>query len=287
MFALHNGRGPECDFFRSFSEKGYAGGTQGSRQGIYCIAPTGELLGSDNTRDPGRALRLMKASLERWEQMPKSRRLRDQAPDADPAGRQRGEKHFPKDGLVLRMYTRDLGPQKRAMGDLTNPFNMDAVWFTAEEARQLLPAQPRQGERHSVPDHLIRRLARLHLVDCVLGLARPFPEGAVSEAVLRSEVVAVNGSLITLALAGATKAADQGREMETDLRGRATYDLGNKRFSAFELVASGNRRGITTRVPYILNDTGSGAIGFVFTLVSSSEPQDKVAPFLLGAYGWR
>ncbi len=52
---LQRQKGPECDHFRSFSEKGHYGGREkptGTRQGTYAVAPSGEFLASINNNDP-------------------------------------------------------------------------------------------------------------------------------------------------------------------------------------------------------------------------------------------
>ena len=55
---LHKRAGPECDFFRGFSEEGhYKGrGRNETRQGIYCVSPSGRFLASVNSSDPARVI---------------------------------------------------------------------------------------------------------------------------------------------------------------------------------------------------------------------------------------
>lgn len=285
MFSLHTGRGPEAEFFQLISKQGYAKGVQGvSQQGTYCFTPSGILLGSDNSRDPARIGLLLKQSLARWESLSKDRRLRSETPSENPAGRVRGEPFYPKDGLVLRQFTRDIGSSKRAMGDMSDPWNTDTVWFRAAEVTQLIPKQMQVGARQQVPPTLVARLARLHLIDAVLG--QPMPLQNVGEATLTSEITKIDGDSITLHLTGRTSAEAANRSMQTSLLGKAVYDRSKQRFTSFDLVGVGARRGSQKMPAYITGDTGSGTIGFAFTL-ASSEPHDRVAPALFMAYGWR
>jgi hypothetical protein len=289
VYALSIGRGPEAEFFQSFAAKGFAGMRQGqTQQGFYYVAPGGELLFSDNTRDPRRAARGMKDALAKWKDLPRDRRLRAQAPEADPSGRRRFEPLFPKDGLVLRETIRDIGDARKMGGDPL--VNVDMAWLTAEEVKQLLPAS-RKGAKQAWPDALVRRLAKLHLVDSVAGLPTAFQDRAVEKASIETTIADVKGDLVTLSFAGETKCSQDldtatGRRtltMELTLLGKATWDAKKGRFSAFELVAAGRRSGR----PQMNNaEDKPTRIGFLFQLAGDS-PADHVPPNFAAAYGWR
>jgi hypothetical protein len=169
---------------------------------------------------------------------------------------------------------------------MERPFGTDAVWFRASEVAQFLPRSLTAGSRRDVPAALIGRLARLHLVDNVLGQPTPFHPGAVEEATLTVRVTEVKGDRVYLKLTGATRAAQGGRAVSTRLLGSATYDRAARRFTAFELLAVGERRG-GMRAPYVRNATGPGTIGFAFVLADPTSPVDRVAPAYFAAYGWR
>ena len=125
VYALNIGKGPEALFFQSFAAKGFAGMRQGqTQQGYYYITATGELLFSDNSRDPKRVLQGMRTALAKWKELPREKRVRAEAPDKNLKGRERGEDLYPKDGLVLRMAIRDLG-DARAFGEIKHPVNFD------------------------------------------------------------------------------------------------------------------------------------------------------------------
>ncbi|MFO0876170.1 MAG: hypothetical protein U0840_02265 [Gemmataceae bacterium] len=286
MFSLHNGSGPEAELFQALARAGFAGGRRGTtQQGYYYFTPSGQLLASDNSRDPLRVARMMDVALARWKALPRDRRLLPRTPETNPGGRSRGESHYPADGLVLRQFTRDLGASRRTLGDLEDPWNTDMVWISAAEVRRMVPATARKGDRYAVPESVIQRLARLHLVDSVLGQTSPFQPRSVTEARLEVEITERNADEVRLALTGRTRASEGTRSIDLRLLGRATFDPRTNRFTSFELFATGTRTG---RQPqsYIRDEAGRGEIGFAFILAGDSKA-DKVAPSYFGAYGWR
>jgi hypothetical protein len=281
--SLQVGSGAEAEFFQRIARQGYARGRPGvTQQGIYCFTAAGELLASDNTRDPNRMQRCLDTALARWETL--SREQRGGAGGSARPNR-RGEDFYPKNGLVLRMYARDLGKDRRSLADLENPWNSDMVWVSQAEMRQFLPREIGITAIQEWPASLVRRLARLHLLDCVLGQPTPFQDRHLEKAWLRTEITQANGGRISFQLTGETRAADGNRSLQTQLLGRGTYDQKQGRFTAFELLATGTRRGSTHRAPHIRDGAGSGAIGFAFLLAADS-PVDRVAPAHFGAYGW-
>ena len=289
VYSLCTRRGPEAEFFRSFASKGFAGMREGmTQQGFYYITVAGELLFSDNTRDPRRAVRGMREALSKWKDLPRDRRLRSPTPEKNLPGRDRGEDLYPKDGLVLRECVRDVG-ERRAIEGSTAAINFDYAWFKAEEARQLVPSPVRKGSTLAWPDALARRLAKLHLVDTVPGLGDAFTDRGIERATISSEVTDVKGDLVTIRIAGETKAVEQFRTanvpltMELKLLGRATFDVRASKFTAFELVAAGPRSGKPIRSHA---EDKSTTIGFVFQL-ATDRPAEHIPPNFLGAYGWR
>lgn len=310
MWYLHNQKGPECDLFRAFCEKGHYGGRTkptNTRQGIYAVAPSGEFLASVNTNDAKAMARMLTKALEAWDALPKERRFMEKPPAADPEGRWRTEKWHPSDGLVLRQFVRDL-PREKPGADtqreryFTKAWNQDFAWFRKAEARSFLPEKPEAGARRDVPEALVRRLARFHLIDIVRGQTSSFPDACVEKAELSVEVTAVEGDVVSIKLAGATTTRqkmstgvkgygdmndpkERERGYEAKLLGRATYDLQKEKFVAFELVAVGSRWGGT-----LYNGRGDdldpAPMGIVFTL-AGEQPADHVAPAFVWEYGWK
>ncbi len=307
VWLLQHAKGPVGELFRGFAEKGHYGGRTtptDTRQGIYCATPSGEFLASLNHNDPRRVEAALRKALEAWEALPREKRLRPEAPAAEPAGRFRFEALFPADGLALQVHVRDLPREGDAKkGDWrARAWNQDTAWFRREEARAFLPEKPAKGATHEVPAALVRRLARCHLLDFVRGQTPVLPDGAVEKAVLRTEVLDVQGDVAVLRLSGETRTVQKGRwavegfrdmsapseqerGYEAALLGKARFDLAAGRFTEFELVAAGSRWG-ATQYNGRTDDPGPARMGFVFTL-APSDPAVSVAPAQIGSYGWR
>ena len=74
---MKNRDGAECDLFRIIAEQGhYAGRTEptDTRQGIYALAPSGELLASVNTRSSHEMASMLTRALQAWDELPESAR---------------------------------------------------------------------------------------------------------------------------------------------------------------------------------------------------------------------
>jgi hypothetical protein len=305
VWFLQNQKGPECDLFRSFCEKGHYGGRTrptNTRQGSYAVAPSGEFLASINTNDPRAMAGMLRKALEAWKSLPEHKRFMDPAPATEPEGRRRAEARYPTGGLALKTWSRDL-PRPSGVEDRgwAAAWNQDFAWFLRDEARSLLPESPEPGGKQSVPRRLVERIARFHLVDNVRGQTEPFPHGSVERAEMTVDVTAVEGDLVSIRIAGATRARQEMRTgvagdrdmndpkrrergFEAKLLGRATFDLKAAKFTSFEMVAVGTRWGGT-----LYNGRGGdldpAPIGVVFTL-AADEPAERVAPAFFGGYGW-
>lgn len=298
---LQRGGNAEGDLFRGFCEQGHYGGrTQptATRQGIYAVTPSGRFLASINTTSPERMAGMLREALAKWRDLPAAERLLDDDARQRLEQVQRFEQRYPEDGLVLAEYMRDLDVAADDRDWKTHAWNEDQVWFTAAEAASLVPKQAEAGARAEVPEPLVTRLVRLHLVDSVRGQTPSLPREAVVEAALSSEVVRVSGEQVELRLAGRTRTeqkgrwtvADQGqpvdhaRGIETRLDGRAVWDNGTRRFVSFELLAIGHRFG-ATQYNGRPTDGEPTAIGFAFVLAAPDHP--RVAPAFWWEYGWR
>ena len=67
--------------------------------------------------------------------------------------------------MVLNLYVRDL---PRQSAQLDTRWNLDHIWFTADEVSGLIPGNSVPGHSYSFPSPLSRRIAKLYLV----GIAR-------------------------------------------------------------------------------------------------------------------
>jgi hypothetical protein len=302
---LQSGDDAECRLFQQIAEQGhYAGITRPSatRQGTYATTAGGVFLASWNSNDPRYVAQKLRVALDRWKQLAPGERKRGADAEAAAARLDRPERFFPEGGLVLRVNTRDLPREQPQTGRWAKAWNQDFAWFTRAEARRFVPGSLRPGATADVPQPLIERLARLHLVDNVRGQTSPFPAGSVERARLESRVVAVDGETVTLRFEGETRTATEGkwpirgyrdmnqpsrqkRGVETRLLGRAKYDTKEGRFVSLELVAVGTRwRG--TQYNGRANDLAPAPYGAVLAL-AGKRPAERVAPEHFWAYGWR
>ncbi|MCI0342045.1 MAG: hypothetical protein L0216_13025 [Planctomycetales bacterium] len=310
VYGLQSGTGPECELFRKIAEQGhYAGRTKPSntRQGTYAAAPSGRLLASVNSNDPARMARMLRDALAAWEKLPREERLLPGEPAANAENRLRWEQRYPADGLVLRVHTRDLPRAEDAAREgsakdwRAAAWNQDFAWFTRDEARRLLPEDPAAGAARAVPESLVRRLARCHLLDDVRGQTSQFDERHVARARLESSVVRHEGNLVGVRLEGETRTSSEGkwrvhgleersvekqsRGFEARLLGRAVFDLSAGRFVRFELLAVGTRWG-GTQYNCRQDDLAPAPMGVALTLAGDS-PAERVAPAFVWAYGWK
>jgi hypothetical protein len=266
---------------------------EGLGQGQYAVTPSGELLASCATADPREVERMLKQGLERWERLPREKRLLAEAPDPKAADRWcRWERLYPKDGLVLWVVTRDVPREKGEDANgvpahFRDAWNQDFAWFRRDEARAVLPAEPKPGAVHDVPRPLVERLARFHLLDNVRALNYAyFPADSVERARLTATVVHLEGNRVSLRLEGETRAstnAPQEQGYAPKLLGRAEYDLKRGRFTSFELLAVGNRWG--TGNCNQRQDPAPGPMGVVLRLAGDSAAE-RLPPAFISQYGW-
>jgi hypothetical protein len=284
MQNLKTGTDPECRLFQKFAELGHYRRPGATRQGTYCVSPSGILLGSINSNDPKRIADLLEKSLAKWGTLKREERLLPTDPRKQLADIKRPERYYPEDGLALNVTSRDM-PREKAKANPPRAswrefaWNQDFAWFTKAEARQFVPLEAKVGKKQDLPVPLLHRIACAHLIDNVRGQTFPFEESQLKKARLSTEVTAVDGDVVSLRLEGETRTAmEGGREhgLEMHLLGKATFDLAKGRFQTFELVAVGSRWG-GTRLNGRRGDTDAAPIGILFTLAADSSCE-RVAP---------
>lgn len=301
---LQRGKDTVSRLFQEFCEEGHYKGRQrptDTRQGIYAVTPNGKFLASCNTRSANVVAKMLRRALDKWNHLQKAER-RSTAQQVEQFKKTAGwERHYPDDGLVLRVASRDLPGAKEGRGWKGAAWTLDYAWFNAVEARAFLPRKLVAGTTHDVPRQLIRRLARLHLLDYVRGQVPSFLEADIQVARLQTKILKHTGTTVKLRLVGKTRAVRKGRwpvnghrdrddpqpqelGFETDMLGFATYDTKTKAFTAFELVAVGHRWG-GTQYNGRSRSLEKGPIG-VFLSLSSGDPDERVAPARIWHYGW-
>jgi hypothetical protein len=231
---------------------------------------------------------MLREALERWNEMSKEERLLDYDPEEVLPQINRAENHYPEDGLVLRVNSRDLPRTGLDPTDWrSTAWNFDYAWFTQEEMLSIFPRTVRRGQSWEMPENLVQRMATLHMADNVRGQTNRYPDDGVEEAKLECTLVRMRRGLAHIEMEGTVKLRDEGRNRGFDgtMYGFAVYDTNADRFTEFELVVSGERWG-RTRFNAREDDDGRAPIGFVFSL-ASDHPTERVAPAMFGAYGWR
>ena len=199
-------------------------------------------------------------------------------------------------GLDLELFVRDL-PRKTGpvAPEFAAMWNRDFAWFTGEEVRSMIPARRTPGERHRVPEQLVRCLARLHLLDSMRGIndARPFEDKHIEKAEMFLDVVQVEGDVLSLRIEGATRAVEpplvevrgsgrpdeRERGYEARLLGHATVDVRQGKFLSFALLAIGPRwggRGYAHSMRQ--GDLEPQPMGFAFRMLPPSEPIESAVP---------
>lgn len=264
-------------------------------QGIYVVTPSGKLLAfSQRDHDPDSIARQLSQALDQWNALGRPERLGTEAvPHVAAASRRPAP---PRGGLILEILVRDL-PRKTGpvAPELAAMWNRDFAWFTEQEVRSMIPASRMPGARHQVPDELVRRLARLHLLDSVRGIndARPFADQHVEKAAMFLDVVHAEGDVLSLRIEGSTRAVEpplveakgsgrpdeHERGYEARLLGHATVGVRERRFLSFALLAIGPRwggRGYAHSMRQ--GDLDPQPMGFAFRMLPPSEPVETAVP---------
>lgn len=301
---LQNGKDPECLLAQKVFEQGhYAGRTKptNTRQGTYATAPSGVMLASINSNDPKAMAAMLRKALDKWNSLSMAERMNGANVGEEKANIRRGENQFPADGLVLRVFSRDL-PREKASGDWReSAWNQDFAWFTKSEASSMIPAKLAVGERIEVPKALIDRLAKFNFVDNVRGQTLPYTDADVSASRLEFQVTKMNGPVAVLRISGETKAAAEGRwaiagfkdmndpqarrrGMSLKIHGIAKFDSAKKEFVQFDAVALGTRFG-ATQYNGRHDDLGEAPIGFAIGS-AGKKASERVAPSFFYAYRW-
>jgi hypothetical protein len=252
---------------------------------------------------------MLTMALDEWKEMARKDRLLTEAPGPSEEGPWRGEGQPPEGGLVLELFVRDLprktGPMDARYADM---WNHDFAWFTREEARSMIPDSRKPDDQHRVPENLVRRLARLHLLDSVRGIndAHPYEDKDIQKAEMFLRVDTLEGDLLRLKIEGATRAVEpplrvvrpsradeEERGYEAKLLGRATYDVKEEKFLSFELLAIGPRwggRGYAHSMRQ--DDLAPQPMGFAVRMIPATEAGIRAVPlhvteYFTGAVGSR
>jgi hypothetical protein len=291
---LQQQRDAKGEFFRRVAEQGhYAGRTQPSatRQGIYACTAEGHLLASINTREAAPMLRMLREALDRWQERRADAHCSEPPAAYKPDPRYR--RAYPSDGLVLKVYARDLprAVETRPADSRRAALNTDHVWFTKEEAASLVPSEARVGAQYPVPEPIVRRLARFHLLDNVRGETPMWRAEEIQRAEMMVAVTAARSDQIELRLHGAVcsvargtwavrpfreRLSDTERGFDCRLLGFLQWDRSRARFVRFDLLAVGTRWGGSEH-NVRWDDLDPAPMGIAFEL-AEDRPWDRIPP---------
>lgn len=302
---LQTGKDPECLLAQKVFEQGhYAGRTRptNTRQGTYATAPSGVMLASINSNNPQQMADMLRRALQKWNSMSESERMLGSDPKQQKAAIKRAEDMYPADGLVVRVFSRDVLRQHDPSERWAKAWNQSFAWFRKDEARAFVPQTLTKGQKIIVPKPLVSRLAMLNFIDNVRGQTSAYNDPHVALAHLESEVVAVSNGVATLRFTGETKTDREGvwstagfQDMSSPqanrlgvhlkLLGNAKFDVAKSQFTQFEIVAVGLRHG-ATQYNQRNNDRGPAPIGF-YVVKGGGAAVERVAPDFWWRYGWR
>lgn len=259
-----------------------------TRQGIYMFTADGQLLGFRNHRDPAVMRSVLAQALKEFRKIPEEKRKPGAIKIDDPGQRDTTyHREPPKGALIVNAYTRILdrkgdgfcvGACEFTGGDQAA---RDRLWLTEQERKSLIPAAPKKGDKVTVPQAVLYRIARFHLVDNTRGEPPHWGLGEVRKATLTLTVENVSDSAVTLKLEGemllATDADPKKASRGYDVRllGHVRYDVKKKAFDRFDAVALGEHWG---EGPYTRGARpGRTPLGVAFEL-STGAPSDRVPP---------
>jgi hypothetical protein len=254
------------------------------------LTASGKLLSYKNAQDAKVMTEAVKQGLAKWNSLPQAETKPGavKVPDLkkpDP----RYTRTLPKGGLILKCYTRILdrdgkhflkrGSCKFAGGDRAA---RDHVWLTEPQWQGMVPTKPKKGDRGSIPDGVIEKLVRYHLVDNTRGEPPAWQKAEIRKSSLIYEVLEVTPKTVHFRLKGqALLASDKNpamakRGFDAQMVGDLVYDKGRKAITRFDLIAFGDHWGSTAYTGGAR--PGRQPLGVSFELADGRKPQDLVPP---------
>lgn len=252
-----------------------------SRQGTYVFTPSGKFLASINDLDPDNVLATLQRGLKKWNEL--SEEEKRAAPDKPLEPKHRWEQFYPRDGLVLDGYSRDLPNDGNPTSEQLPTWNRDAAWFSKSEAATMVPKEMEVGMEFDFLPAFVARMAKLHFVDNVKGQTEPFSQ--IDGSKISGVVSGLDGDRATIRISGVSsgQVASQrrGRGVKTKIMGSAIYDLKSRSFVEFEIVAIGERWG-RTRFNDRRRQMEATPVGYVFQMAPTDAP--AAIPGIIWAY---
>jgi hypothetical protein len=280
----------EGEFFRKVADQGPRQGKGGgTRQGIYALTADGTLLQYRNHQDPDVMRGFLISSLNAWHNLPADRRAKGavKVPEVSKVDA-RYAPTLPKDALIVNVHARILDRTDDFFCHGTCRFpggqraSHDHLWIRADEWQALVPADAKKGQEVAVPDKLIYRIARFHLIDNTRGEPPMWARRDVRKAEMKLVVEEVTKNEVRLKVTGAivlanaldVKSAKRGYDVA--LLGDIRYDTVQKKMTRFQIAALGEHWGEGTFTGGAR--PGRTPLGIAFELADPSRAADRVPP---------
>lgn len=255
----------EGEFYRKIARQSPRNDFTQTTQGFYVAAPDGELLLYNNNRDPAKVRRLMKEALEKFHKQAKADVEAIEAEQVDA----RYDMKPPSGGLVIRVQARVLGgyeptddPWRQIFQDA---LSRDNLWITKQEAEEIAVG--------AIPEKLLERMARFHLVDNTRGEPLMWKSAEVRSFDLKIDQQQMTGRVEIASLDGE-------RGYEAEVKGRVEVQEGEvKRFDMVFLGECWGEGPYTRGAPQ-----GRFPLAISLTLADGSDVADQIPP--QGARGW-
>ncbi|MDP7012315.1 MAG: hypothetical protein QF685_13175 [Verrucomicrobiota bacterium] len=252
----------EGRFYQKIANQGPRKIGRGTTQGLYTADASGRLLAFTNNRGAHRVQRMLQTALQKHRPA-KVAAITKGAPDA------RYNPQPPKGGLVVRVTSKILNGYEEPENEFRRIFQTslgrDNLWIRADEHAALAKGQ--------LPESLLKRLARYHLVDNTRGEPPMWRENEIQKLEGKIE----NGHLRASAQLKNTK-GDRGYEAE--LLGYVETKAG--KVTRLDIVAKGQFWGEGT---YTRNaPKGRFPLAIAFTLADGKDTADTIPP--QGSRGW-
>jgi hypothetical protein len=249
-------------------------------QGMYILGPDGSTYGFTNDHEPTDIQKFMDGALAKYRAHPPKRVV-----ITDAEKRSQFAITPATSTTVLAVYSRIRSPIPKGCSYLNESIGRDFCWIYADEVAALARAANGKaaGTPIALPQTLVRRIARFHLVDGVRGT----PDLWSSEQIRRLHITAkafpgANGTATIMF--GGPFAMQNGRGShgyEGTLEGKCVVDSAQKKLVRFRSYASGQAWGPGTYTPNPPPGKFRLAIGFMDTTapIARIVPPEEVATY--------
>ncbi|MFK8112555.1 MAG: hypothetical protein AB8B91_10145 [Rubripirellula sp.] len=272
--SLRRQQDSEGDFYRKIvlqrsgkqpNEQNVKTAIQSTTQGFYIATASGDLLLYNNNRNPEKVLRLIKEKLQEFDSLPEAATTAIQRQKVD----SRYNLEQPEGGLTVRVRAKVLGGYEKTDDQWQQIFqsavSRDNLWISKSEHQAIVEGR--------IPDKLLTRIARFHLVDNTRGEPPMWNTDEIEHIDLKLKEGQLQGSV-------RLKSKNAKRGYEATLKG--TVEVKDNQVIRFDMIALGDFWGDG---PYTRNaPKGKFPLAISFSLADGKDVADDIPP--QGARGW-